>query len=69
MNSTRPFGVAVFALGAVLLGIGYDMTQGSPGRLSAALGGGYTDGTIAFIICGIVTVVSGGFLTVFVKRM
>lgn len=38
-------------------------------RLSDALGGGSTDGTIAFIIVSIVMMVSGGFLTVFVKHM
>jgi LPXTG-motif cell wall-anchored protein len=69
MNTGRTLGIAVLILGAVLLGFGYHFSEAPIDQISNALTGRYTDSTMWYIIAGITMVATGGFLTVFAKRI
>jgi hypothetical protein len=64
MNLTRSIGLAVAAVGVVLLIMGLNATEAPLERLSETVSGRYTDQTIAYIIGGIAAVVGGIVLAV-----
>jgi drug/metabolite transporter (DMT)-like permease len=64
MNLTRSIGLAVAAVGVVLLIMGLNATEAPLERLSETVSGRYTDQTIAYIIGGIAAVVGGVVLAV-----
>jgi len=59
MNLARSIGLAVAAVGVVLLIMGLNATEAPLERLSETVSGRYTDQTIAYIIGGIAAVVGG----------
>lgn len=64
MNLARSIGLAVAAVGVVLLIMGLNATEAPLERLSETVSGRYTDQTIAYIIGGIAAVVGGVVLAV-----
>ena len=62
MISGRIFGLAILALGIVLLVFGHNATEAPLERLSETFTGNYTDRTTWMIIAGIVAVCGGGLL-------
>jgi hypothetical protein len=69
MNTTRPLGIAVLVLGAVLLGFGYHFSEAPMDQLSNSLTGHYSDSTMWYLIGGAVLAVAGGFLAVSGRRI
>jgi hypothetical protein len=69
MNTTRPLGIAVLVLGAVLLGFGYHFSEAPMDQLSNSLTGHYSDSTMWYLIGGTVLAVAGGFLAVSGRRI
>jgi len=69
MNTTRPLGIAVLALGAVLLGFGYHFSEAPLDQLSNSLTGHYSDSTMWYLIGGVVLAVTGAFLAVSGRRI
>ena len=67
MNTSRPFGIAVLVLGAVLLGFAYHFSEAPMDQLSNTLTGHYTDTTMWYLAAGFAAIVSGGLLTVLAK--
>lgn len=67
MNTSRPFGIVVLILGAVLLGFAYQFSEAPMDQLSNALTGHYTGTTVWYAAAGFAALVSGGLLTVLAK--
>jgi hypothetical protein len=69
MNTTRPLGIAVLILGAVLVGFGYHFSGAPMDQISNSLTGRYSDSTMWYLIGGIALVITGGFLALSGRRI
>jgi uncharacterized membrane protein len=69
MNTSRPLGIAVLILGAVLVGFAYHFSEAPLEQISNSLAGRYSDATMWYLIGGIALVVTGGFLIVSGRRL
>jgi uncharacterized membrane protein len=65
---TRIIGIALIALGAVLLYFGYNASQAPVEQLSETLTGRFTDRTMLYLVGGGVAAVLGLLLAVFGRR-
>lgn len=68
MKTNQIIGVAVFAVGAVLLGFAYHSTNAPLEQLSEKITGRYSSETMWYFATGIAAVVGGGLLAVFGSR-
>lgn len=62
MTLNRIIGVAVLAVGAVLLAIAYRSTNAPIEQLSETMTGRYSDGTMWYFAIGLAAIVGGGLL-------
>jgi drug/metabolite transporter (DMT)-like permease len=65
MTMTRILGVTLFAIGIVLLIMGYNASESPVNQISDALTGSYTDRTMWFIVGGVAGVVCGALIAAF----
>ncbi|MBW8268762.1 DUF3185 family protein [Caldovatus aquaticus] len=68
MPATRIAGIALLVLGAVLLVTGLGATDAPVERLSNALTGRYTEGTMWYLIGGVLGLVLGALLALLGRR-
>ena len=68
MQMNRIIGVAILAIGVVLLGFAYHATNAPAEKLSDAVSGSYSSQTTWFFAVGLAAVVVGGLLAVFGSR-
>jgi uncharacterized membrane protein len=68
MSPIRIIGIAVLAVGVVLLFFGLQQADSPVDQISEALTGRYTEGTMWYLIGGIVAIVVGGLLALFGDR-
>jgi hypothetical protein len=62
MNNTKIIGIALLALGAILLYFGINATEAPMEEMGEALTGRYSDDTMMYLIGGGVAAVAGLFL-------
>jgi len=68
MYMNRIIGLAVLAIGVVLLGFAFHSTNAPMEEFSNALTGRYSNRTMWYFAVGIAAVVGGGLLAVFGRR-
>lgn len=68
MQASRLIGLAVLAVGIVLLGFGLNATDAPVDQISETFTGRYTDRTMWYLVGGGAGVVVGGLLALFGKR-
>jgi len=68
MKKNTILGIALFALGVVLLAFGFNSSEAPVDQLSEALTGRYTDRTMWYLIGGGFAIVCGGLLIALDKR-
>ncbi|MBL8669238.1 MAG: DUF3185 family protein [Alphaproteobacteria bacterium] len=69
MNAGRLAGIAILAVGVVLLIVGFRSSEAPVDQISNALTGRYTDRTMWYMVGGAVAAVVGGVLAVLGKRL
>lgn len=62
MNNTKIIGIALLALGAILLYFGINATEAPMEEMGEALTGRYSDDTMLYLIGGGIAAVAGLFL-------
>lgn len=68
MKTIQIAGVAVLAVGAVLLGFAYNASNAPVDQLANTLTGRFTDRTMLYLWLGVAAAVGGGLLAVFGRR-
>ncbi len=68
MSIGRILGIVLFAIGGILLIIGFSATGSFIDQAAYALTGRYSDATMAYLIGGGAAVVAGFLLFVFARR-
>jgi drug/metabolite transporter (DMT)-like permease len=68
MNTVRILGITVFAIGVILLIVGYNASDAPVDQLADTFTGRYTDRTMRYLITGAAAVLGGGLFAVFGKR-
>jgi hypothetical protein len=68
MQPSRIIGLAVLAVGVILLAFGLNGTDAPVDQISETLTGRYTDRTMWYLIGGGIAIVVGGALALFGKR-
>jgi LPXTG-motif cell wall-anchored protein len=68
MKPIQIMGVVVFAVGIVLLGLGYHASNAPLDQLSNTLTGRFTDQTMWYFVLGAAAAVGGALLLLFGKR-
>ena len=68
MRMTRIAGVAIFAVGAVLLVFAYRSTNAPLEQISETITGRYSSQTMWYVVVGIAAVIGGALLAVFGNR-
>lgn len=68
MTMSRIIGVALFAIGVVVLAFAYNSTKAPLEELSNTITGRYSDETMWYFAVGIAAAVGGGLLAVFGRR-
>lgn len=66
MNTNKLIAIVLLALGAFLLYMGYQSSQGLDDQVSEALTGNFTDATMWYLIGGGIAVIAG--LVMLVRR-
>lgn len=67
MNNSKLIGIALLALGLVLLFFGINATDSPTEEIGEALTGKYSDGTMMYLVGGGVAAVAGLFM-LFIKK-
>ena len=68
MRMTRIGGVALFAVGAVLLVFAYRSSNAPLEQISETMTGRYSDQTMWYLVVGVAAVIGGALLAVFGNR-
>ena len=69
MKTIQIAGVALLAVGVVLLGFAYHASNAPADQLADALTGRFTDRTMLYLGLGVAAAVGGGLLAVFGRRV
>ncbi len=68
MKMGQILGIAVAAVGIVLLGFAYNATEAPVEQLSNTLTGRYRDETMWYFVAGTASIVTGGLMALFWDR-
>ncbi|TVQ34785.1 MAG: DUF3185 family protein [Geminicoccaceae bacterium] len=63
MSMSRIAGIALLAVGVVLLFFGYQASQAPVEQVAETLTGRFTESTMLYVVLGVAAVVVGGLLT------
>ncbi len=68
MKMGQILGIAIAAVGIVLLGVAYNATEAPVEQLSNTLTGRYRDETMWYFVTGTASIVTGGLMALFWDR-
>ncbi|MBF0455549.1 MAG: DUF3185 family protein [Magnetococcales bacterium] len=68
MKMNRTVGLAIFAVGLLLLGFAFNATQTPVEEFANTLTGRYSNGTMRYFVVGLAATVGGGLIAFFGSR-